>query len=343
VRGCARLCAAVRNRTPRVNAAFDFSRGPTQGFRSVTPAAIRCQSGANPAPIRPPPVVRKVLPMPSPVKPNMFTAAEIRAHRDRLPQFLDAASDFLDWVFADHLAFHDKWGVSKYYGNRRPDYRTAEGRAAALRRIGKPEFLATQQVGTACVLLAMQGLERGFAATGTANTWKKINAVLKINNNFHGTDLQMMLQQLGWKLYYWNPDPAKNAAWDAEDQALMPLKPGRKWMPGWGGHALRHAAVMARDVYFESRIDNKSKLVGFGSVQPAGFRDVPYFVGIAHAGYHVFPGHKGMVVEAHSTRDIAARDNIEVSPFNPLKAGGGPRWTRVEKYRSGILAVPADF
>jgi hypothetical protein len=40
---------------------------------------------------------------------------------------------------------------------------------------------------------------------------------------------------------------------------------------------------------------------------------------------------------------MIARDNIEVSAFNPLATGGGPRWTRSEKYRSGLIAVPADF
>ena len=70
---------------------------------------------------------------------------------------------------------------------------------------------------------------------------------------------------------------------------------------------------------------------------------MPFFVGIAHAGYHVFPGRRGDVVEAHSMREMIAKDNIEVAPFNPLAQGGAPRWTRSEKYRSGLIAVPADF
>jgi hypothetical protein len=281
--------------------------------------------------------------MVSSVPRNMFTAAEIRKHRDTLDIFTDAAADYLDWVFADHIAFFNKWGVSKYYGNRKPEHRTFEKRVAQLKKFGKPTFLAEQQVATACILLAMQACERGFNATGMANTWKKINAQLKIDMKFYGTDLQIMLQQLGWRLYYWNPDPTRNAAWDAEDQALNPLRAGRKWMPVWGGHALRHASVMNRGVYYDSTVDNRTKLVGFGTNPPASFRNVPIFVGIAHAGYHVFPGRRGDVVEAHSMREMIARDNIEVSPFNPLGPGGGPRWTRSEKYRSGLIAVPEDF
>ncbi len=281
--------------------------------------------------------------MVSSVPKNMFTSTEIRKHRDTLDVFTDAAADFLDWVYADHLAFYAKWGVSKYYGNRKPEHKTYEKRVAQLKKFGKPAFLADQQVSTACILLAMQSMERGFNATGMGNTWKKINAQLKIDQKFYGTDLQIMLQQLGWKLYYWNPDPSQNAKWDAEDQALNPLKAGRKWMPVWGGHALRFASAKNKGTYYDAKIDNVTALVGFGKVQPATFKDVPVFVGIAHAGYHVFPGRRGDVVEAHSMREMIAKDNIEVSAFNPLATGGGPRWTRSEKYRSGVIAVPQDF
>ncbi|MCX7645354.1 MAG: hypothetical protein N2Z62_08680 [Rhodobacteraceae bacterium] len=277
------------------------------------------------------------------VPAGMFSAAEIRRHRDSLDTFARAAADFLDWTYADHIAFFERWGVSKYYGNRKPEHRTYELRVRQLRKFGKPVSLADLQVATACITLAMQAVEHGFNATGMASTWKKILNQLKIDQKFYGTDLQLMLQQLGWRIYYWNPDPSKNAAWDAEDQALNPLKPPRKWMPVWGGHALRHASVMNRGIYHETKVDNAAALVGFKTNPPAAFRTVPIFVGIAHAGYHVFPGRRGEVIEAHSMREMTARDNIEFSPFNPLANGGGPRWTRTEKYRSGLIAVPRDF
>jgi hypothetical protein len=277
------------------------------------------------------------------VPANMFSTAEIRKHRDSLDAFGKAAADFLDWVYADHIAFFDRWGVSKYYGNRKPEHRTYELRVRQLRKFGKPVSLADLQVATACVTLAMQAVEHGFNATGMANTWKKILNQLKIDQKFYGTDLQIMLQQLGWKIYYWNPDPSRNAAWDADDQATNPLKPPRKWMPVWGGHALRHASVMNKGIYYETKVDNATALVGFKTNPPAAFRTVPIFVGIAHAGYHVFPGRRGDVIEAHSMREMIARDNIEISPFNPLANGGGPRWTRSEKYRSGLIAVPKEF
>lgn len=96
-------------------------------------------------------------------------------------------------------------------------------------------------------------------------------------------------------------------------------------------------------MYYESKVDNASRLVNFATTPPAAFKNVPLFIGIAHAGYHVFPGRRGDVIEAHSMRNLDARDNLEVAPFNPLAAGGAPRWTRSEKYRSGLIAVPQNF
>jgi hypothetical protein len=281
--------------------------------------------------------------MASSVPNSMFTSAEISKHRSSLKAFNKAASDFLDWVYADHTKFYNKWGVSKYYGDRNPAYKTKELRIKALRNLGKPTMLADQQVNTACILLAMQACEHGFNDTGMSSTWKKIEKQLKIDFKLYGTDLQIMLQQLGWKIYYWNPDPSKNAEWDAQDRALNPLKPGRKWMPVWGGHALRYASAKNNGVYYDAKVDNSTALVGFKKIQPPAFKKVPFWVGIAHAGYHVFPGRKGDVIEAHSMRNIAARDNMEFSQFNPLGTGGGPRWTNSEKYRSGLIVVPEDF
>jgi hypothetical protein len=277
------------------------------------------------------------------VPSNMFTSTEKSQHRNSLGIFTDAASDFLDWIYADHIAFFKKWGISKYYGNLKPEHQTKALRIAQLEKYGKPAFLADLQVATACVTLAMQAMERGFNATGMPNTWRKIHDQMKIGQKFHGTDLQIMLQQLGWKIYYWNPDPSKNAAWDAEDKKLNPPSDDGEWEPEWGGHALRYASVINKGTYYHSKVDNATKLVGFKKSPAPSFKTVPIFVGTAHAGFHVFPGRRGDVIEAHSMRTMDSIDNIEFSKFNPMASGGGPRWTATLKYRSGLICVPADF
>jgi hypothetical protein len=277
------------------------------------------------------------------VPSGMFTAAEKTKHRDTLPAFSNAASDFLDWVYDDHIKFFKKWGVSKYYGNRKPEHQTRQLRIEQLRKFGKPEFLVDQQVATACVTLAMQAVERGFNATGMTSTWTKIHNHLKIEQRYFGTDLQIMLRQLGWKVYYWNPDPSKNAEWDAEDRQLNPPKEANQWRPEWGGHAARYATSTTKGKYYDVTVDDATKLVGFKKSPPASFKNVQIFVATAHAGYHVFPGRDGDVIEAHSMRQMNSIENIEFSKFNPLSAGGGPRWTASLKYRSGLICVPSDF
>jgi hypothetical protein len=90
-------------------------------------------------------------------------------------------------------------------------------------------------------------------------------------------------------------------------------------------------------------VDNATKLVGFKKSPPSTFKNVPIFVATAHAGYHVFPGRGGDVIEAHSMRAMNSIENIEFSKFNPMASGGGPRWTASLKYRSGLICVPSDF
>jgi len=269
-----------------------------------------------------------------------LTPQEIRLHGQRAGVIAQTASQCLDRTYQTHLTFYKKWGVSKYYGGRRPDYATREGRIQALLNAGRPAALESQLESISCIGLTMRCLEEGFAAAGLKSTWVKIYNRLAVNNAFYGTDLQKMLRKLGWKSYYWNPDPSQNESWDAEDRRLNPLPEGRVWNPVWGGHAARYRSVMTKSDYYGIPIDNATDLVGFGDRSPAFLANVPFFVGTAHSGYHVFPGRRGTVIEAHSMRNLTSKDNLETSPFAPLAPGGGPRWTRSERYRSGVILVP---
>lgn len=271
-----------------------------------------------------------------------FTKNEIDQHNKNVALIVATATDCLDETYADHLDFFAEWDISKYYGDRNPKYATLAGRVAALKEYGKPPELIDELEPISCIGLAMRCLEKGFDAANMESTWDKIYDQLKINKNFYGTDLQKNLIKLGWKSYYWNPNPAKNADWDKEDQKISPLKPGTKWNPVWGGHAYRYDQAVNKGFYYEKDliVHDATSLVGYGDVQPAFFKDIPFFIGIAHAGYHVFPGRNGEVIEAHSTRSLKSIDNLEFSEFNPLRNGGGPKWTPKERYRSGVVVVP---
>jgi hypothetical protein len=182
-------------------------------------------------------------------------------------------------------------------------------------------------------------LGRGFEQTGQGEVWRRLLLEVKANG-MDGVILQKNLRKLGWKIIYWNPDPSNNKKWDAEDIALNPLQEGRVWMPVWGGHAIRYSEVIKRKTYYKVPVDDVTLLVDFKNQQPRAFKEIDFFVGTAHSGYHVFPGMYGDVIEGHSMRAINSISNLETSVFNPLAPRGGPRWTSTEKYRSGLIAVP---
>lgn len=270
----------------------------------------------------------------------LFSSQEIAAHKARIDVITDTAARCLDDTYAEHVRFYKRWNVSKFYGDRRPDYQNREGLLRALAQYGAPASLVDELEPISCIGLTLRCLGQGFTAAGLGSTWTKIHGRLAEGQKFYGTDLQKMLRELGWKTLYWNPDPSQNQAWDEEDRRINPLKPGQSWNPVWGGHAYRYSLVLKNSDYYGIPIDDVATLVGFRSSVPDSFRRAVFFVGTAHAGYHVFPGRRGQVIEAHSMRNLDAFDNLEVSPFNPLLTGGGPRWTRTEKYRSGVIVIP---
>jgi hypothetical protein len=144
--------------------------------------------------------------------------------------------------------------------------------------------------------------------------------------------MQIALQALGWKLWYWNPDTSSNELWDSVEKERSPTNSGHTW----GSHAYNWKTVQTKGVYYKTRIDDAKSMVNFGTDVPAVLEKMPFVVGTAHMGYHVFAVIKGDVVEGHSTRRITDGQTLETSVFNPLADGGGPRG----HYFSGVLAVP---
>jgi|GEM_PF-1502210 len=216
-----------------------------------------------------------------------------------------------------------------------------------------------------CIDMTRRCLRAGFEKVGMLDTFRKIDTTV-IKKDLSGVELQKALIDLGWKSYYWNPDTSQNDASDREDQELAPPTSANAWQGVWGGHAFRWSrncnldgskkfpeksgGVLCSREYSIGKespvpIDDKELLINFGTNPPAAFLSVPFFIGSAHAGYHMFAGFEGRMIEAHSSRSLRSTDNLEVSRFNPLNQGngGGPRWTRHEKYRSGVIVIPPGF
>jgi hypothetical protein len=301
-----------------------------------------------------------------------FSLEEIAADQQNAPVISSAAAACLQNTWNTHVSFYKAHGYSKFYGNRRAEYKTVDGRKAALlkilptlaRRVRAGDQAAIKELNarekeletTACVDLARKCLGQGFHAAGMDETWAKIDSwVVRPGPDgtplVYGTDLQKALIALGWKSLYWNPDITHNQAWDEAEQAAYPPKEGMKWNPVWGGHALRWASVKNHHNYYGIPIQDIQTLVNFGTKPPADFQSIPFFVGTAHSGYHVFPGFAGQVFEAHSVRELKSIDNMQIGPFNPLDqavngvagGNGSPKWTNSEHYRSGVIVVPPGF
>lgn len=283
-----------------------------------------------------------------------FSEAEILHHYDTINKLVTTSRNCLLRYKKEHEEFYDKtcikpnlWSkkkcLSKFYGERRYSKKRFQRRSdgkwleylpKALEKEGFNPELVNYMEATSCVGLALQCLKEGFHATNQHDQWDRIMTYVRANN-VGGTALQDALQKIGWKIYYWNPVPHDSILeaakkWDDEE---------RKWQSkGW--HAYRYNKVMNAGTYWYNKVDDANALVGFGAQKPTHLQKFPYWVGTANTGYHVFPGTFEKVVEAHSTRHITAFDNLEFSDFNPFAEGGGPRWTRSEKYRSGLFALP---
>jgi hypothetical protein len=200
-----------------------------------------------------------------------------------------------------------------------------------------------------CINLSRNCLSEAFHAAGQDDFWKKIDDYNMAHHN-SGPYILVGLQALGWKIMYWNPDPSRNADWDKWDHERYPTNKQKEW----GDHSYIYNVQIPQHKYMTFDVDDTTTLVGFKTSPPKAFTSQPFFIGIANGGYHVFVGSLGNVIEAHSARDPLGFDNLQNTPFNPIKigmnppmtkepiegGGGAPLSTDDEHYRSGMLAVP---
>jgi hypothetical protein len=302
-----------------------------------------------------------------------FTAADRARHADGLRVIMDSASACLKAKLDKHNSFIHQFGVSAYYGDNssfakkkiigddgteKTVLTTPEEKRQILRSMRVQESLVQQFVpqvqcfkvgddtvpreipeNAAQCKLAMQPtscIGDGFAAAGQQDLWERIANFTQVNG-VQGDALQVALQQLGWKIAYWNPDLSAAERWDQQEQEQYPGDPKHIW----GRHVETEASVLGpRHKYFWTTVNDWTSLVDFGRTPPAAIQNVPFFVGIAHLGYHVFPGTYGQIIEGHSTRIVNDKDTLQTSPFNPLVMGGGPRGG---PYKSGIVAIPPGY
>lgn len=264
-----------------------------------------------------------------------FTDQEKAAHLEALPRILDTAAACLRADLRHHEKFYRKYGISPFYGDRGSFSKMSPAqRREHLRELGKNPDLLEQLKPTSCVGLTLKCLGRGFEAGGQADVWKRLKAYTVVNGG-DGTALQDGLQKLGWRTLYWNADVSQNEAWDRWESERHP---GNKDHFA-GMHAYNWRSVVRKQKYYYNHVDDFRSLVNFGSRVPRAIKPVPFFVGTAHMGYHVFPGTFGDIIEGHSTRRLTDPKTLQSAPFNPI-GGGGPT---DGEYRSGLVAVPPGY
>jgi len=276
-----------------------------------------------------------------------FTDREVSEHAVAIPRILDYAVACLKNDLDRHQSFFRQYKVARFYGDRSSfgkmkNAERLEHIKDVLYNLGyRPNeiprlasYILSQMEPTSCVGMVLKCLGNGFKQNGQAEVWDRIAAYAR-NNGQDGTSIQNALQGLGWRVLYWNPWTQFSEQWDATERSKDPTNEKRFW----GYHAYRLNTVMKQRKYLYNTVDDVTTLVNFGRNVPASFKRIPFFVGTAHTGYHVFPGMSGNVIEGHSTRQITDGQTIESSAFNPLQDGGAPRGS----YFSGLIAVPPGY
>jgi hypothetical protein len=294
----------------------------------------------------------------------VFSEQEKSQHLMTLNTLMESAAGCLEADITRHKQFLKKYDVSAFYGDNTDFARKimpdgtkvlttkAEKREILREKYGVKDKYINELIpageckgglkecpnmmqNTSCIGLVMKCLKKGFQDAGQEKLWQKLR-LYALANGVRGDVVQDGLQKLGLKILYWNPDTEENESWDKKDQRRYPDNPQNIW----GQHVASWESVRTRQRYYFNKVDDYHSLVDFRKDQPEFMKRVPFFVGIAHLGYHVFPGTYGEVVEGHSARDLDDKETVEKSEFNPIRRGGGPRGG---EYNSGLIAIPPGY
>ena len=287
-----------------------------------------------------------------------FTDREKAMHAKKISILVEAAGKCLQTHIDRQNNFWEQYKVSAYYGYdsdwNNPLKTTQQDKENLFTRMNVPLSLISQLEPISCVNMTLKCVEAGFSAAGQLDIWAKIKA-FTLANGQDGTALQLALQRLGWKVLYWNPSPEKVQEWDKDDlERDAKIRQGNEPVDQFhffGRHEERLAGVEKNKMYLFNPVDDAETLVGYGTKIPAKFTRIPFFVGTAHGGFHVFPGKFGKVIEAHNHTRITNKRTVEAGPFDPLgqlptqnhRPEFHPDAGAYGIYRSGIIAVPPGF
>ncbi|MES2964368.1 MAG: hypothetical protein V4760_10785 [Bdellovibrionota bacterium] len=276
-----------------------------------------------------------------------FTVSEVQNHRFGLPALITTANKRTEEFHAIQTGWLDSCGIGLLYGYLSPYSKltTAEREAYIKTNATCATPPKVGEVGvTSCEIFVTKYLQRGFEEISQASVYKRINKFLT-DNDRDGLALAFALRKLGWKIVYWNTD-ANVTPPLPEDRKIMGQTPAdHVWSTKLALNKREYYGVPIDAVMINFAPQKGSKTKKDTSAY-ARLADVPYYVGISHAGFHVWQGSYGNVTESHSFWDPTDRHNIEVGSFAPpLESPTGRTIEYQGKrqtffYYAGIIAIP---
>lgn len=239
----------------------------------------------------------------------------VKSYLQKVHLAVNASSECLNSKWNRHTSFLEDYGLSAFYGARSRFKKMSRSEKLTYinrhKTDGDSDWLLSQMAGTSCVGMTLKCFKKGMESVGLKDLGDQIHN--HIRPNVGGVELMGVLRNLGWRVLYFNPDTSRNAELDRL-WSHRKLKPEHSYM--WN-------EVKRKKTYYSVPVDDASRLVGFGYEEPDFLKQIPFSIGTAHIGYHVFPVDHGLVTEAHSTKNPIDSDNFERNYFNPLKGAEG--------------------
>jgi len=310
----------------------------------------------------------------------ILTEAELKAHRERMPEFSKIASACVQKHLEDHQSFHEAYGVSNYIGvntrilvgkNLVPlKSRWKEGESdAKLQELvvasyadwePKNKQLKKQAtIGSAdkkriknmsCIGMTINCMKEAFVGTNQAGVYEKFITYYRKPGKagiqaYTGHPMILGLKYgFGWKVAYWNPNPSEDSL------KWMDTAPGD---PPFRNHKLRYEEVLSSNSYYKIPVD--LLLVGeeeWGQDHrqvPKLLQSTPFGVFGTTDFYHVGPFSKGQITEAHAgmmwfAQNSSATDyekSKRVIESNPFSPFATNGAPRGH-YPTGIVAIPPN-
>lgn len=260
---------------------------------------------------------------------------------EKWQKVVNGALSSISQSIESHFDSLKKTGIGNMYGPKSSFAKmNADEKRNYILRNKKLGTTPVEPVETSCVGFVLKQLKNGYESNGMGNRWAEI-AQSVYDNSGQGTYLLQGLREDGWKLIYWNPDKrfpttrvvSPSIANDHHIWTWAMIRDGNPYMENVLSYEKVFPGLPIDHMALDFRPSNSSE-TDFNRNALEILRNIPFFVGVANGGYHVYLGSKGMVIESHSTRSPTDATNIELRPLNQFGLDKG------ESYLSGVIAVP---